>query len=99
MENHGWLERVTHSAFLGTPHHGSPLEKVGNLANALLSATPYTLPLMRLGNIRSRGIKDLRHGALLDEDWLGRDPDALVLLQSSIDPNHEVDKPGAPAVH
>lgn len=68
IENHGWLARVSHTAFLGTPHHGSPLEKVGNLANALLSATPYTLPLMRLGNIRSRGIKDLRYGCITQEE-------------------------------
>ncbi len=26
---------------------------------------------------RSAGIRDLRHGSLVDEDWRGRDPDAL----------------------
>lgn len=67
-EQQSWLQRVTHTAFLGTPHHGSPLEKVGNLANAFLSNTPYTLPLMRLGNIRSRGIKDLRYGCITQEE-------------------------------
>lgn len=79
-EDQGWLKRVCHTAFLGTPHHGSPLEKAGNLANALLSVTPYTLPLMRLGNIRSRGIKDLRYGCItaeetsLTDDERHRDP-------------------------
>lgn len=73
-ENQAWLKRVSHTAFLGTPHHGSPLEKAGNLANALLSVTPYTLPLMRLGNIRSRGIKDLRYGCITaEETWLTDD--------------------------
>lgn len=67
-ENHPWLQRISHAVFLGTPHHGSPLEKAGNLANALLSFTPYTLPLMRLGNIRSRGIKDLRYGCITQEE-------------------------------
>lgn len=63
-----WLARVSHTAYLGSPHHGAPLEKVGNLANALLGYTPYTAPLMRLGNIRSRAIKDLRHGCITPED-------------------------------
>ncbi|HGG58090.1 MAG TPA: hypothetical protein ENK31_09875 [Nannocystis exedens] len=31
----------------------------------------------RLLRSRSAGIKDLRWGALCDEDWIGRDPDAL----------------------
>jgi pimeloyl-ACP methyl ester carboxylesterase len=83
-ENHPWLQHVSHTVFLGTPHHGSPLEKVGNLANALLSHTPYTLPLMRLGNIRSRGIKDLRYGCITQEesditdDQRHRDPRSIV---------------------
>ena len=83
-ENHGWLKRVSHTAFLGTPHHGSPLEKVGNLANALLSVTPYTMPLMRLGNIRSRGIKDLRYGCItqqeseITDDERHRDPRSAI---------------------
>lgn len=67
-EKQPWLQRVERVAFLATPHHGSPLEKVGNLANAIFASTPYTLPLMRLGNIRSRGIKDLRYGCVTAEE-------------------------------
>jgi hypothetical protein len=26
---------------------------------------------------RSPGIRDLRHGSLVDEDWRGRDPESL----------------------
>jgi hypothetical protein len=36
-----------------------------------MSAIPHTAPLARLGAIRSEGIKDLRYGNLIDEDWLG----------------------------
>jgi hypothetical protein len=39
----------------------------------LLSSSPYTAPLARLGKIRSTGITDLRFGNLLDEDWKKRD--------------------------
>ncbi len=45
----------------------------GHGVDRLLAATPYTAPLARLGRLRSAGITDLRHGNLLDEDWVGHD--------------------------
>ncbi len=68
-----WPRRLRHLVFLGTPHHGAPLERGGQWLHAILGATPYARPLARLGSLRSAGITDLRHGNLLDEDWLGRD--------------------------
>lgn len=62
-----WPGKVSRAAYLATPHLGAPLERAGNWANAILSKSPYTLPLMRLGNIRSAAIKDLRFG-LISED-------------------------------
>ena len=70
---HRWPHRLGRLIFLGTPHHGAPLERVGNWVNVLLELSPYTSPLARLGKIRSAGITDLRYGNLLDEDWQGRD--------------------------
>ncbi|MDD9893990.1 MAG: alpha/beta fold hydrolase [Gammaproteobacteria bacterium] len=71
-----WLNKLSHVATLGTPHHGAPAERLGNWANGLLMLSPYTKPLSRLGNIRSAGIRDLRFGNLRHEDWLGiDDPD------------------------
>ncbi len=60
-------------AFLGTPHHGAPLERGGNWVDVILGATPYAAPFARLGKIRSAGITDLRYGNVLDEHWQGRD--------------------------
>lgn len=57
-----WLPRLRQAAYLGTPHQGAPLERLGHGANSLLALTPYTKPLMKLGNLRSTGIMDLRHG-------------------------------------
>lgn len=57
-----WLSRLRHAAYLGTPHQGAPLERLGHGANSLLALTPYTKPFMKLGNLRSTGIMDLRHG-------------------------------------
>jgi len=56
----GWIKRLSHAAYLGSPHLGAPLEVVGNQLNNILGITPYTRPFMRLGNIRSMGIRDLR---------------------------------------
>jgi len=68
-----WPERLEKIVFLGTPHHGAPLEKGGNWIDSLLDVSPYSAPFSRLGKIRSSGITDLRYGNLHDEDWQGRD--------------------------
>jgi pimeloyl-ACP methyl ester carboxylesterase len=68
-----WPARVDDLVFLGTPHHGAPLERAGNWVDVVLGATPYAAPLARLGKVRSAGITDLRHGNLLDEDRAGHD--------------------------
>lgn len=65
---HGWPALVRAVVFLGTPHHGAPAERFGNLAQAALGVSPYAHPFARLGRIRSAGITDLRRGSLLDED-------------------------------
>ena len=70
---HAWPRRLKKILFLGTPHHGAPMERGGNWIDITLGLSPYTAPLSRLDKIRSAGITDLRHGYLLDEDWHGRD--------------------------
>lgn len=54
---------------LGTPHHGSPLERAGAWVDTLLAATPFSAPFAKLGQLRSAGITDLRHGHVLPRDW------------------------------
>jgi pimeloyl-ACP methyl ester carboxylesterase len=73
LAGHEWLRRVDKLVFLGTPHHGAPLERGGNWVDILLGVSVYTAPLARLGKIRSPGITDLRFGNLVDEDWNKRD--------------------------
>ena len=70
---HAWPGRLRALVFLGTPHHGAPLERGGNWINVLMAATPYVAPFARLAEARSAGITDLRHGNLLDDDWHGHD--------------------------
>ncbi len=70
---HDWPQQLRKLVFLGTPHHGAPLERGGNWFEVILGVTPYARPFARLGKIRSAGITDLRYGNVLDEDWEGRD--------------------------
>jgi pimeloyl-ACP methyl ester carboxylesterase len=73
LAGHTWRRRLDKLVFLGTPHHGAPLERGGNWIDVLLGVSPYSAPLARLGKIRSAGITDLRFGNLVDEDWNLRD--------------------------
>ncbi|WP_426007975.1 lipase family alpha/beta hydrolase [Aeromonas salmonicida] len=68
-----WPDVLKNLVFLGTPHHGAPLEHAGHWLEQLLPATAYTEPFVRLARLRSAGIKDLRHGTLLDDQDHTRD--------------------------
>lgn len=70
---HHWRQKLHKLVFLGTPHHGAPLERLGNWVDVMLGKTPYAAAFARLGQIRSAGVTDLRYGNLTDEDWQGRD--------------------------
>lgn len=85
---HGWPRHLKKLVFLGTPHHGSALERGGSRVDSILGFSRYTAPLGRLGKIRSAGITDLRHGNLLDEDWEGNDR-----FEASEDPRRPVPLP------
>jgi pimeloyl-ACP methyl ester carboxylesterase len=79
VEGHAWVERVRHVFCLGTPHLGAPLEKAANVAGWTLSRLPETRPFAELFfNGRSAGIKDLRFGSCVEEDWCDCDPDELL---------------------
>ncbi len=64
-----WVKQLKKIVFLGTPHHGAPLERGGHWVDVILGATPYAKPFARLGKIRSVGITDLRYGYVIDSDW------------------------------
>lgn len=72
------VAKVRHVFTLGTPHRGAPLEQATNAATAALARLPETRPLARALNLRSSGIKDLRHGYLVDECWMEQDCDGFL---------------------
>nr|WP_279007413.1 alpha/beta hydrolase [Aeromonas jandaei] len=85
-----WPKRLQHLIFLGTPHHGAPLESAGHWLEQLLPVTPYSMPFVKLTRIRSQGIRDLRHGKVIDasrnnrERTIGRDPRQPLPLPSGV---------------
>ena len=72
-----WTRSVRQVISLGTPHLGAPLEQGVHVASAALHSLPETRMLASFLRRRSAGIRDLRDGSLVDEDWRDRDPDAL----------------------
>jgi pimeloyl-ACP methyl ester carboxylesterase len=70
-ESARWAEAVTDVVYLGAPHRGAPLAKLGHvLSRGLLSIDiPATRVLGRLLDGRSAGVKDMRNGALVEEEW------------------------------
>jgi pimeloyl-ACP methyl ester carboxylesterase len=77
-EGHAWAAAVRHVFCLGSPHLGAPLEKGANALGWALARLPETRAVARIVNGRSVGIKDLRYGACLEEDWCDCDADELL---------------------
>jgi len=73
-----WTSKVRRVVLIGVPNTGAPLEVLANLTTATLWSLP--IPATRLVGLgldrRSAGIRDLRFGAIADEDWVEQDPDA-----------------------
>jgi pimeloyl-ACP methyl ester carboxylesterase len=74
---HRWVRQVRHVISLGSPHMGAPLAQAVHYAAAGLHRIPETRPVAGLLRRRSSGIRDLRQGSLVDEDWRDCDPDIL----------------------
>ncbi|MEW5812815.1 MAG: alpha/beta fold hydrolase [Actinomycetota bacterium] len=76
--NRRWCRATRHVVCLGSPHLGADLEKGVNAASWLMIRLRETRAIAELLNLRSDGIKDLRYGALLDDDWAEADPDEFL---------------------
>ncbi|MEZ5583012.1 MAG: alpha/beta fold hydrolase [Candidatus Competibacteraceae bacterium] len=84
----GWVKKVRRAFYLGTPHDGADLEKIGHFTAAVLTEVPNPITQLigRILNLRSRGVKDLRFGNLIDEDWDDDFPDNPSLHRSKTVP-------------
>lgn len=57
-----WPQLTRMLVCLGSPHLGSPWEKLGHATHTALLLSDITAPLGKIAAARSQGIKDLRHG-------------------------------------
>jgi pimeloyl-ACP methyl ester carboxylesterase len=73
-----WIGQLRHLVSLGSPNRGAPLEQAANIAGWTLGQAPETKPFASVVNGRSAGIKDMRFGACIEDDWRGYDPDELL---------------------
>jgi hypothetical protein len=88
----GWLSLVRRSIYVGTPHRGAPLERIGRTVAGVLRAIndPYTQLFADVGDLRSDGVKDLgdadlRHADRARAAGIGlRDPHHPVPLLAGI---------------
>ncbi len=69
-----WLSRAKTAVYLGTPHRGAPLERVGRVATEILRTVPdpYTRLIGQISDLRSGGVKALGDAELRAGDAEGR---------------------------
>jgi pimeloyl-ACP methyl ester carboxylesterase len=70
LQGLSWLEHVRRALYVGTPHLGTPAERLGRVVARVLRAIPdpYTRLVGEIGDLRSAGIKDLGDADLRHED-------------------------------
>lgn len=73
-----WTTSVTNVVTLGTPHLGAPLEKTVHVIDWVMRRVPEAEPIGRILANRSVGVKDLRFGSLVEDDWRDQDIDAFL---------------------
>ncbi len=79
--NASWVANLTRLFMVGVPQRGAPLEQLAHVASFTLRQipNPWTWAISWVMRQRSAGIRDLRHGYVIDEDWMTRDAEALSL--------------------
>lgn len=78
QQQHRWVHELRHVICLGSPHLGADLEKGVHIASWALARLPETRGIAGFLDARSAGIKDLRFGSCIDEDWGECDPDEFM---------------------
>lgn len=76
-----WLPLLSQVFLLGVPQRGAPLEQLAHVAAFTLAVipNPWTWGISWIMRQRSDGIRDLRHGYVIDEEWTERSKDGLSL--------------------
>lgn len=80
-QDHDWVDMLRRMFLLASPSRGAPLEQVANVAAFTLRTipNPWTWAIGWAIQQRSAGIKDLRHGWLVHQEWQERSSDGLTM--------------------
>ena len=80
IENHTWIQKIQKIFLIGVPNDGAFLEKLGHLTTSILRSiwNFQTKLIAKIADERSNGIKDLRWGFMIDEDWQAENANDLV---------------------
>ena len=75
-----WIQQLRHIFCLGSPSLGAPLEKGANILSSVLGVfdTAGAQVPAEILNARSAGIKDLRFGYTIEDEWSGENPDGFL---------------------
>lgn len=84
-----WPQATRMLICLGSPHLGSPVERLGRLTTAALNLSTITAPLAKIAGARSQGIKDLGNGPGAAADLLAHPHIAFRFLGASLAQNVE----------
>lgn len=87
-EKKKWVNLTRKIFYLGSPHLGTHFEKFGKLTTTILDKIPsrHTRWLARFIDLRSDGIKDMRHGYITDDDWQHDHAEKLFYLHQNRTP-------------
>lgn len=94
QQQHRWVGRLSALLLIGTPLRGSFLEQFANLSAFVLNRVGiiYTRIASWIIEERSDGIRDLRFGLMVDEDWLDNPYDnRLFATKTNVPPIPGVD--------
>jgi hypothetical protein len=87
-QQQGWVDKLAAVILIGVPMRGSFLEQFANLTSVVLHRVInfYTRLGARIIDERSDGIKDLRFGLMVDEDWAEHPYDDRLFAHKTIVP-------------
>jgi hypothetical protein len=80
IQNQKWISTVKKIYLIGVPNDGAFLEKLGHLTTFILRKiwNFQTKLIANIADERSNGIKDLRWGFMVDEDWQSPNSNDLI---------------------
>lgn len=82
-QRRNWLNKLSTVVLMSVPHEGSYVEQFNHLTSLILRTIP-NIPTRIVAHVidkRSGGIKDLRYGFMVEEDWKNQNSDHLGAVQ------------------